>query len=131
MKIQRELLEKQRAEHLENAQRTKSYLRELTDMSAKCGTDESCFHDELMKAQNDSQYYEEEAERISELLEEKSSHATFWVLKDASGEWRWQLRAANNKIIADSGEGYHHKDDCLHGIELVKDAASVPVKEKS
>lgn len=131
MKIQRELLERQRAEHLENAQRTKSYMRELTEMAAKCGTDDSCFQGELSKARNDSQYYEEEAERISKLLGEKSGRATFWVSKDASGEWRWQLRAANNKIIADSGEGYRHKDDCLHAIELVKDASGAQVKERS
>jgi Domain of unknown function (DUF1508) len=31
------------------------------------------------------------------------------------------LRAANGKIIADSGEGYVSKSDCQHGIELVKE----------
>ncbi len=45
----------------------------------------------------------------------------FQVYKDAAGEWRWRLIAANHvDIIADSGEGYVNKADCLHGIDLVK-----------
>jgi uncharacterized protein YegP (UPF0339 family) len=52
------------------------------------------------------------------------------VFKDSAGEWRWQLRATNNRIIADSGEGYQDKRDCLHGIELVKNAGGAAVKEK-
>lgn len=47
----------------------------------------------------------------------------FDVFKDKAGEWRWNLKADNNKIIADSGEGYVNKQDCLAGIELVKGGA--------
>ena len=32
-------------------------------------------------------------------------------------------------VIADSGEGYFNKQDCLHGIELVKGAYNAPVFE--
>lgn len=46
--------------------------------------------------------------------------AHFELYKDKSGEYRWRFRADNNKIIADSGEGYISKSDCEHGIELVK-----------
>jgi uncharacterized protein YegP (UPF0339 family) len=35
------------------------------------------------------------------------------------GMWRWRLRASNHLIIADSAEGYHNREDCLHGIQLV------------
>ena len=42
------------------------------------------------------------------------------VYKDLRNEWRWRLRAANNEIIADSGEGYRNKSDCLAAINLVK-----------
>lgn len=45
----------------------------------------------------------------------------FYIYKDAQGFWRWRLVAANNKIIADSGEGYYNQNDCLHGIGLVMD----------
>jgi uncharacterized protein YegP (UPF0339 family) len=44
----------------------------------------------------------------------------FEVYQDKKGEWRWKFRASNSKIIADSGEGYKDKKDCLHGIDLVK-----------
>lgn len=44
----------------------------------------------------------------------------FEVYTDKAGEWRWRFRASNSKIIADSGEGYKEKSDCLHGIDLVK-----------
>lgn len=27
--------------------------------------------------------------------------------------WYWRLKAANNRIIADSGEGYVNKGDCV------------------
>lgn len=44
----------------------------------------------------------------------------FEVYEDKAEEWRWRFRASNGKIIADSGEGYKNKQDCLHGIDLVK-----------
>ena len=52
----------------------------------------------------------------------------FHVFKDAKGEFRWHLRAANGKNIAGSGEGYKAEKDCLAAIELVKKAGSAPVE---
>ena len=49
------------------------------------------------------------------------------VYKDRVNHWRWRLKAANGRIIADSGEGYFNKSDCLHGIDLVKASHSAPV----
>ena len=37
------------------------------------------------------------------------------VFRDASGEWRWKRVAANGEIVADSGEGYVHRQDCEAG----------------
>lgn len=55
---------------------------------------------------------------------------SYEVFKDRAAEWRWRLRADNNKdIIADSGEGYKNKADCLHGIDLVKGSADASVEE--
>jgi uncharacterized protein YegP (UPF0339 family) len=51
----------------------------------------------------------------------------YYVYKDSSGLWRWRLRAANGKIIADSGEAYFNKSDCLAGIQLVKGSSAAPV----
>ncbi len=48
---------------------------------------------------------------------------TFVVYKDSANQYRWRLFANNNRIIADSGEGYYNKTDCLHGIQLVQQYA--------
>lgn len=53
----------------------------------------------------------------------------FTIYKDNQGYWRWHLQASNNKIIADSSEGYYNKQDCLHAIDLVKSAWNAPVNE--
>jgi uncharacterized protein YegP (UPF0339 family) len=42
-------------------------------------------------------------------------------------QWRWRLVAANNRIIANSGESYFNKTDCLHAIGLVKGSSHSPV----
>ncbi len=52
---------------------------------------------------------------------------TYYYGKDARGEWRWHLKAANHRIIADSGEGYHNEKDCLDAIALVKGSKDAPV----
>jgi len=48
--------------------------------------------------------------------------------KDPTGQWRWRLRAANQKVLA-SGEGYWNKQDCLDAIALVKSSSNAPVVE--
>jgi uncharacterized protein YegP (UPF0339 family) len=39
---------------------------------------------------------------------------------DARGQWRWRLWSANNRILADSGQGYDSLADCDHAIALVQ-----------
>ena len=46
---------------------------------------------------------------------------TFVLYHDKAGEWRWRLKAANNKTIANSGEGYKNYGDALHALELIQD----------
>lgn len=46
---------------------------------------------------------------------------TFHLYRDKKGEYRWRLRSRNSKIIADSGEGYEHRQSCEHGISLLRD----------
>lgn len=53
----------------------------------------------------------------------------YYLYKDRTNEWRWRLIAANNRTIADSGESYHNKVDCLAAIGLVKGSANAPVRE--
>lgn len=51
----------------------------------------------------------------------------FLVYKDVKGEFRWRLYAANNRILADSGEGYNRKQDCIDAINLVAACNGVPI----
>jgi hypothetical protein len=37
---------------------------------------------------------------------------------DTAGEWRWNLRAANHEIVADSAEGYRDLDDARVGAAI-------------
>jgi uncharacterized protein YegP (UPF0339 family) len=53
----------------------------------------------------------------------------FHIYKDYKGEWRWRLKAANGRVLADSGESYKTKDACRDGLVLVKGAATSPVVE--
>ncbi len=54
---------------------------------------------------------------------------SYKIYKDAQGYWRWTLFAANSKKIANSGEGYFNKQDCLNAIQLVKGSGSAPIYE--
>lgn len=56
---------------------------------------------------------------------------TYVIYKDAAGEYRWHLEAANGKKIANSGEGYKNKGDCQHAIDLVKNSSAATVVEKT
>ena len=51
----------------------------------------------------------------------------YYVYRDRANEWRWRLLAANRRTIADSGEGYHNKSDCLAAIQLVKGSSNAPI----
>jgi len=54
---------------------------------------------------------------------------SYHIYKDPAGHFRWRLLAANNRIIANSGEGYHNKQDCQSAITFVKGSANAPVIE--
>jgi uncharacterized protein YegP (UPF0339 family) len=45
---------------------------------------------------------------------------SFHIYVDNANQYRWRLTAANNRIVAVSGEGYHNRADCQHAITLVK-----------
>lgn len=49
---------------------------------------------------------------------------TFWIYPDNQRQWRWQLKASNGRIIADSGEGYNNLSDCQNAIWLIKQNAA-------
>ena len=51
----------------------------------------------------------------------------FFIYKDQAGYWRWNLKAANGLKIADSGEGYVQKSDCIYAIGLVQSSTNAPI----
>lgn len=52
----------------------------------------------------------------------------FSMYKDAKKEWRWRFIADNQKIIADSAEGYKNRQDCINAIKLIQsNAATTPI----
>jgi len=53
----------------------------------------------------------------------------FHVYKDTRGAWRWRLKAANGRVVADSSEGYSTKQACLSGLHLVKGTTNIPIIE--
>jgi uncharacterized protein YegP (UPF0339 family) len=56
----------------------------------------------------------------------------FELYKDHAGEYRWRLQAGNNRIIADSGEGYNSKAGAEEGIKDVQRIApTAPVNDKT
>lgn len=44
----------------------------------------------------------------------------FDIYKDAAGEWRWRLKAANHQVIAVSGEGYTSQRNARRAVKTVK-----------
>jgi uncharacterized protein YegP (UPF0339 family) len=46
--------------------------------------------------------------------------ARFTVFQDRSGQYRWRLQADNNRITADSGEGYATRSGARQAAERVK-----------
>ena len=125
----KQILDTHRATYEERVRCLKSYVSELTETAKRHGTDTSVIEADLAKARGDLEFYEGEAKRLAESLSEEAARKSFRVYRDAAGEWRWRLVSGNGRIIADSGEGYQHRADCLHGIELVKDARFAPVED--
>ncbi len=54
---------------------------------------------------------------------------TFWLYRDANTQWRWYLQSSNGKKIANPGEGYFNKADCIHAINLVASSNGAPIRE--
>ena len=107
----------------------KAYVQELTDMAARHGTDEATIEGDLAKARADLEFYEGQIGHCDDALcDHPAARRAFQVYEDAAGEWRWRLVAGNERVIAESGEGYRDRRDCLHAIELVKDSKDAQVE---
>lgn len=49
----------------------------------------------------------------------RSNKLHFFVYPDKKGEWRWRIKAGNGQVMADSGEGYGKKGNCLRAIDKI------------
>ena len=47
----------------------------------------------------------------------------FHTYTDSAGQWRWQLKADNGRIVADSGESYTRLEDVRRAAQNVKSNA--------
>lgn len=64
------------------------------------------------------------------LVPERPLTMTYYLYRDVNQFWRWTLEAANNRKIANSGEGYHNKQDCIAAINLVAGSSGAPIRER-
>jgi uncharacterized protein len=55
----------------------------------------------------------------------------FQIYTDEQNEFRWRLQADNNRIIADSGEGYNSKQHCKDAIDLVKKSGGAQIVDQT
>lgn len=60
-------------------------------------------------------------------MDELDGHYEFWKA-GSHGNWRWHY-VKNGRIIADSGESYKRKRDCLRGIEIMRGSAKAKLVE--
>jgi len=44
------------------------------------------------------------------------------IYRDRAGEWRWRWRAGNNRVVADSGEGYSSRDAAWRAADSARRA---------
>jgi uncharacterized protein YegP (UPF0339 family) len=47
----------------------------------------------------------------------------FEIYKDAAGEFRWRLKAANGAVLATAGQSYKAKADCQKGVDRIRSEA--------
>ena len=45
----------------------------------------------------------------------------FHLYKDKLNQYRWYFEAANGRKLADSGEGYHNRQDCIDAMLIIAD----------
>lgn len=46
-------------------------------------------------------------------------------------QWRWRARAANGRVVANSGEGYNNRADLERALEVVKEALECHFAQKT
>lgn len=57
------------------------------------------------------------------------ANMAYYVYRDVAGQWRWYLQAGNGRKLANSGEGYFNKSDCVSAIRLVANSGNTPIRD--
>jgi uncharacterized protein YegP (UPF0339 family) len=65
-----------------------------------------------------------DANRAVDRVRERLDELDFEVYEDNAGEYRWRLRAGNEQIVADSGEGYADRSGAEDAVERVTELAA-------
>jgi uncharacterized protein len=69
---------------------------------------------------------------MSKISDAKKEKLTFIVYVGEDKQYRWKLVAPNNRNIANGGEGYENKADCLWAIELIRlNASDSDIRDKT
>lgn len=54
-----------------------------------------------------------------------------FVLFRRSDMWRWRLVVRNGRAVAESGQGYHNRRDCLASVAMVvATTAQTPIEDE-
>jgi len=64
------------------------------------------------------------------IVGDRISNPKYQLLTDESGKFRFNLKAANGEIIAQS-EGYETKEACMNGIEAVKKSCDAEIEDQT
>jgi len=64
-----------------------------------------------------------DARRAADRLRERIDDFEFEVYEDQGDEYRWRLRGSNDRIVADSGEGYSSKSSAEDAVDRVQEYA--------
>ncbi len=65
-----------------------------------------------------------DANRAVDRLREGVDDVEFEIYEDNAGEYRWRARGGNDRIVADSGEGYDSRNGAERSVERVRSHAA-------
>ena len=60
-----------------------------------------------------------EAEGHTEATDDEKAGQGFEIY-EASGEWRWRLRASNGEVVAESEQGFSSKSGVVRSLDVVR-----------
>jgi len=64
-----------------------------------------------------------DARRAVDRIRERVDEFAFEVYEDSAGEYRWRLQSSNDRIVADSGEGYADRGGAEDAVERIREYA--------